>query len=55
MKKSKLTKCVNNAKTLTGASLQLLWDNVNKGQKKQILKKPEIVEMFKRFGVNYEE
>lgn len=52
--KQQLTSALVKAKDETRESLQLLWDNVNKGQKKQILKKPEVVEMFDRFGVVYE-
>lgn len=32
-------------------SLQLLWDNINKGQKKQLYKNPEIKAILDRFGV----
>ena len=54
LKKTKLDASVQEAKNTTKESLQLLWDNVNKGQKKQILKNPEVKEMFDRFGVEYE-
>ena len=36
-------------------NLQLLWDNIVKGQKKQIIKIPEIKAMFDLYGVKYEE
>ena len=52
--KQQLASALVKAKDETRESLQLLWDNVNKGQKKQILKKEEVVEMFDRFGVVYE-
>ena len=52
--KQKLSSGLSKAKDETRESLQLLWNNVNKGQKKQILKNPEVVEMFDRFGVVYE-
>lgn len=52
--KQQLASALVKAKDETRESLQLLWDNVNKGQKKQILKNPEVVEMFDRFGVVYE-
>ena len=32
-------------------SLQLLWDNINKGQQKQLYKIPEIKAILDRFGV----
>ena len=32
-------------------SLQLLWDNINKGQRKQLYKVPEIKAILDRFGV----
>lgn len=32
-------------------SLQTLWDNINKGQRKQLYKIPEIKAILDRFGV----
>lgn len=32
-------------------SLQLLWDNINRGQQKQLYKNPEIKAILDRFGV----
>lgn len=55
MKKNKLTEATNANMEQTREALRLLWDNVNKGQKKQILKKPEVKDMFDRYGVKYEE
>lgn len=52
--KQKLASGLRKAKDETRESLQLLWDNVNKGQKKQILKNPEVKAMLDRFGVVYE-
>ena len=52
--KQQLASALVKAKDETRESLQLLWNNVNKGQKKQILKNEEVVEMFDRFGVVYE-
>ena len=54
MKTLELYMAVEHAQEEAREALQLLWDNVNKGQKKQILKKEEVVEMFDRFGVVYE-
>ena len=55
MTKTELTAAVAAAKNEARDALQLLWDNVNKGQKKQILKRAEVRAMFDRFGVAYEE
>ena len=53
MKINELELAVFAAKVEARNALQLLWDNVNKGQKKQIIKNEEVKEMFDRFGVNY--
>ena len=55
MKKNKLTAAVQTCKTETGEALQLLYDNVNKGQQKQLVKRAEIQTLFDRYGVDYEE
>lgn len=55
MKKSDLTAAVKSAKEEYRAALQTVWDGVNKGQKKQLLKRPEIKAILDRFGVVYEE
>lgn len=55
MNKRKLDTAITNRKNTTKDALQLLWDNVNKGQKKQILKNKEIKDMFDLYDVNYEE
>lgn len=53
LKLIKLNEAIELAKNEARGALQLLWDNVNKGQKKQIIKNPEVKEMFDRFGVDY--
>ena len=53
MLKIELEDAVTAAKIETRDALQLLWDNVNKGQKKQIIKNEEVKEMFDRFGVDH--
>ena len=53
MKKSKLNEAVTNAKTETKDALQLLYDNINKGQQKQLVKREEIKKLFNRYGVEY--
>lgn len=45
---------VQQMKEETRVALQLLFDNVNKGQKKQIVKDPVIRTLFDRYGVKYE-
>lgn len=52
MKATDLKKATDARIAETREALQLLWNNVNKGQRKQILKKPEIAELFERYGVN---
>ena len=47
--KEKTQVVINN----TRDALQTLYDNINKGQQKQIIKKEEIKELFDRYGVNY--
>lgn len=54
MKKAQLKAAVNTAKEETREALQLLFDNINKGQQKQIIKRKEIKALFDRFGVEYE-
>lgn len=53
MKKSKLTEAVTNHKTETKEALQLLFDNINKGQQKKIAKMEKIKKLFDRYGVEY--
>ena len=55
MRKADLTAATAAAKLTYREALQTVWDNVNKGQKKQLLKKPEIKAILDRFGVVYEE
>lgn len=55
MKKSKLNEAVTAHKTETRDALQLLFNNVNKGQRKQLIKKEEIRHLFDTNGVNYDD
>lgn len=55
MTKSELAAALAAAKEEYRAALQTVWDGVNKGQKKQLLKRPEIKAILDRFGVEYEE
>lgn len=53
MKKSKLNDAVKTYKDKTRGALQLLFDNINSGQKKQLVKREEIKELFDKYGVEY--
>ena len=52
MRKSELTAAVDAAKDEYRDSLQLLWNNVNKGQRIQLLKNEAISAMLERYDVN---
>ena len=57
MPKNKNTPYTDSAKVVAMDSktgLQLLYDNIVPGQKKQMVKIPEIKKMFDQFGVEYE-
>lgn len=45
----KTQEVINNTKE----ALQTLFDNINKGQQKQLVKKGIIKELFDRYGVKY--
>lgn len=53
MNKQLLKERVEQAKTDTGSALQTLFNNVNKGQRKQLVKRQETKELFDRYGVDY--
>ena len=55
MTKKELTMRVDALKSQTKTALQTLFDNVNKGQRQQLVKIAEIKELFDRYGVDYEE
>lgn len=55
MKKAELKAALSASKAEYKDGLQTIWDNTNKGQRKQLLKKPEIKAILDRFGVVYEE
>ena len=52
MKKSELDAAMAAAKAEYKAGLQLLWENINRGQQKQLYKIPEIKALLDRFGVS---
>ena len=51
--KTVLEERVAKVKSDTKEALQTLFDNINKGQQKQLVKKQEIKELFDRYGVEY--
>ena len=53
MNKKDLDDRVAKVKSDTQIALQTLYDNINKGQQKQLVKKQEIKELFDRYGVEY--
>lgn len=53
MNKKILNDRVAEVKNATQTALQTLFDNINKGQQKQLVKKQEIKELFDRYGVEY--
>lgn len=53
MKKSRLKENVKKNKDSTRDCLQTLFDSINKGQQKQIIKNEKIKEMFDRYKVEY--
>ncbi len=54
MKKSTLNKEVEAVKTETRTALQTMYDALNQGQQKQIVKNSEVKALFDRYGVLYE-
>ena len=55
MTKTELTTAVEAAKAETKAALQTVYDALNKGQQKKIVKDEAVKELFDLYGVNYEE
>ena len=53
MKKSELTAAVEAAKTETRNALQMVYDSLNQGQQKKLLKEEAVKELFDRYGVEY--
>lgn len=54
MTKNELTAAVDKAKTETRSALQTVYDALNSGQQKKIVKDEAVKTLFDRFGVNYE-
>lgn len=55
MKKYELNKAVETAKTETRNALQTVYDALNHGQQKQLVKDSNVKALFDRYGVKYEE
>ena len=53
MLKSELQKKTKAVKDATRTALQLLYDSINQGQQKQLVKREEIKALFDRYGVTY--
>lgn len=53
MKKTDLKTAVETAKTDTKNALQTVYDALNKGQQKQIIKDKEVKALFDLHGVDY--
>lgn len=54
MKKITLDRRVEEVKSETQSALQIMYDALNHGQQKQIVKNDEVKELFDRYGVNYQ-
>ena len=55
MIKQELTAAVDAAKTETRNALQAVYDALNQGQQKKILKDEKVKSLFDLYGVTYEE
>lgn len=54
MRKKDLTNAVETAKTETKNALQTVYDSMNHGQQKQIVKNEDVRKLFDLYGVEYE-
>jgi hypothetical protein len=55
MKKSELTAAILAEKTETKNALQTMYDALNQGQQKKIIKDEAVKALFDRYGVEYSE
>ena len=55
MTKDALTAAVDAAKVETKSALQTVYDSLNHGQQKKIVKDEAVKALFDLYGVNYEE
>ena len=49
--KKQLQENVDKTKSETKSALQLIYDSLNKGQQKKLLKNKEVYQLLKRYGV----
>ena len=49
--RKKLRDNVDKTKSETRAALQLIWDNLNQGQQKKLVKSEEVFQLLKRYGI----
>ena len=55
MKKAELTAAVEAAKVETKSALQTVYDSLNQGQQKKIIKDEAVKALFDLYGVQYDE
>ena len=55
MNKTELTAAVDKAKAETRTALQTVYDALNSGQQKKIVKDEAVKKLFDLYGVSYEE
>ena len=55
MKKAELTAAVDAAKVETKSALQTVYDALNQGQRKKIVKEEKVKSLFDLYGVEYGE
>lgn len=53
MKKTELKEKINEVKTTTRDALQTMYDALNQGQKKKIVKNDAVKRLFDLYGVDY--
>jgi hypothetical protein len=53
--REQLKENVTKTKGETKDALQTLYDSLNQGQQKKVVKNPEVKALFDRYGVEYEE
>lgn len=53
MDKQTLNNAIEACKKETKFALQIIYDNLNQGQQKQMLKNEAVIELFDRYGVEY--
>ena len=54
MKRAELKSAVNTTKTETREALQTVYDSLNQGQQKKIVKDKKVKALFDLYGVEYE-